>query len=740
MVAQPAEREDDPRPDPSSGWFVQGLYARVTGRIPVGSADRALQVAWVLAGMLLGAAVSLVFRWSVLELAVTVVAVGALSWLGKGLSTVLLATTVTLAGLAGVYRTTMIVFPHQSWSMRWLAPLSVVLVVLAVLLARRLEVAAWQGSRLAAGLVDLASGSGALVVSAVCYHRMASNLAAAILVTSEDNDAWLNTIGTLHDAHGVTAATATQVPQFGPVIGLFLSYIRSATGGLLPVKVLASDTATAVVAAHMLLAVTCPVVAGLLARRTLRHGRPVLSLLTWVVTAAVLDAYALTMPIYGFLSATLAVLLVLTAAYLVPSRRTDFGQPRQTVGWLAAAALIYAAGSSWVPLVPLAGLALFVWYAGALLQSLWHGPWSRVRLLAILGVPTVLLGLALVNQYRDVTDQTGGSGILFIAGGRTPVASEIMIAATFVVIALSWLTNNLAAGRGRRLLPSFSTPLVWIVIYLVAILLDEAWVTKTAPHYGSVKLLYVVVGLALVLGFVDLMASDAVGTRRLDVAAAVAAAVLFAATAGVGPLYDAAAAHWPSPGVMPPWVAVVTNAVAGNERVMCLGTTPARDPNGVNLAAYTCSRFASSLQGRDDLTALTWRFVQLNRQPVSDAVKALRNAKDRPWKIVVVGSMAGLHSPTAWWAPILKEGGLTFVQGGPGDIIAPSSATASSSGTAPSSGDASLDSRITRNAQVTDSAGNIYIKGYDAAGNVLKSTLIGHVAASAPPPAVGARP
>ena len=727
MAAQPAEREDHSRADPAAEWFARGLYARATARIPVGSPDRALQAAWIVAGMLLGAAVSLVFRWSVPEFVLTVVAVGALSWLGKGLSTVLLAAAVTLAGLAAVYRTTMIVFPYQSWSLRWLAPLSVVLVVLTVLLARQLEIADWQGTRLAAGLVDLASGGGALLVSAVCYHRMASNLAAAILVSSEDNDAWLNTIGTLHDAHGVTAATATQVTTFGPVIGLFLSFVRSALGGLFPVKVLASDTATAVVAAHTLLAVLCPVVAGLLVRRTLRHGRPVLSLLTWVVTAAVLDAYALTLPTYGFLSATLAILLVLTAAYLVPSRRTDFGQPRQTVSWLAAAALIYAAGASWVPLVPLAGLALGVWYVGALVESLWRGPWSRVRLMVILGLPTVCFGLALLNQYRNVADPIGGSDTLLTAGGGTPTASEIMIAATFLVIALSWLTNNLAIG-GRRLVPSFSTPLVWIVTYLVAILLDEAWATRAAPHYGSIKLLYVVVGLALVLGFVDLMASQVVGTRRLDTSAALAVAVLFAVSAGQGPLYNAAADHWPSPSVLQPWVAVVTKAVAGNDRVLCLGTTSVRGGSLVDLDAYTCSRFASSLQGRDDTTALTWRFVQLNRQPVSDAVKALKNAKDRPWKIVVIGSMAGLNSPTAWWAPILKEGGLAFVFGAPANT------------TAASSGPPSVDSQITRNVQVTDKAGNIYIKGYDAAGKLLKSTLIGHVATPSKAPVKTPRP
>jgi hypothetical protein len=660
-VTKTADPLEEPASAPARGWFVQDYYTRVAHRVPTGWDDQGLQVAWVVAGMALGVAVSMVFRWSVVDSVVVAVAVGALTWLGKGLSTVLLAIVVTLAALAGLYRTTMLALPHQSWSLTWLAPVSVVLVVLAVLVARRLGLPDFASTRLAAALLDLATGGGALLVAWVCMHRLASNSAAAILVSSEDNDAWLNTVGTLHNAHFVTAATATQVPTFGPVIGLYLAFARSATGGLLPGKVLASQTANVVVAANMLLVVLCPVVAGLLARRTLRYGRPLLTLLTWGLISTLLVGYALTLPSFGFLSAMLAILLVVTASYLVPSMRTDLGDPRAMVGWLAAALLIYAAGSSWVPLVPLAGIVLFVWYAGIVLRAVATGPWSRVRLVALLGVPTVLLGLALLNQYRDVIAPIGGSDVLLTAGGGTPVATEIMLASTFIVVTLGWLANNLNAARDRRTLPTFTTPLAWVVLYLVAIMLGEAWVTRVAPHYGSIKLLYVVVGLALVLGVADLMASSAVGTRRLDAAGAIAVGVIFAMTVGQGPLYTGSSGHWPTPVPVPPWVAQVTKAVTGNQRVLCLGTTAVRAADGPNIDAYTCSRFASSLQGRDDATALTWRFVQLNRQPVSDAVKAMKAAKDRPWKIVVVGASTGLNAKTAWWAPLVKAGGLQFV-------------------------------------------------------------------------------
>jgi hypothetical protein len=108
------------------------------------------------------------------------------------------------------------------------------------------------------------------------------------------------------------------------------------------------------------------------------------------------------------------------------------------------------------------------------------------------------------------------------------------------------------------------------------------------------------------------------------------------------------------------WFDTVEREVSLGRRVLCLQVYQAApDPN--DLDPYDCSRFASSAQGKDDSAALTWRFVQLGRQPVSDAVSEVENAKDKPWLIVVIGPMEQLHNPKAWWAPIVKLPGLKFV-------------------------------------------------------------------------------
>jgi hypothetical protein len=173
--------------------------------------------------------------------------------------------------------------------------------------------------------------------------------------------------------------------------------------------------------------------------------------------------------------------------------------------------------------------------------------------------------------------------------------------------------------------------------------------------------LWVSVGLILVLGFVELIGSPMFGRLRLDAAVFLLVATVFAGTADAGPMVAAASSHWPSPGPARTWVSTLDQQVSGPSRVLCLGLTAAPAEDTASLDAYVCSRWASSLQGKEGLASLTWRFVQLGRQPVSDALTQLREAHDKPWTIVVIGPMNKLHDPKAWYAPLVSAPGLHFV-------------------------------------------------------------------------------
>ena len=589
----------------------------------------------------------------------------ALSWLGRGLATVLVSCIVTLAVVSSAFFVVLQVSPHASWHMAWLLPLSVLLVVGGVFVARQIGVAEWQTSRLAAAVLELASGGGALLLSWFCVHRIATNSGSSILLSAEDNGAWVNTVGLMHDAHGVTAQTAATVSTFGPVAEGYLAFVREGVGGVLPNAVSATRTAAVVVVAHCLLVVLAPVVAALVARRTLRFARPGLTLLSWFVATALMAAVCLVTPVFGFLTAALALLLVVAAAALLSGQPLDPRSGPTVVRWLVTAILLYAAGSSWVPLIPLGALALAGWYLSLAWRAVAAGPWATVRLVGLLAIPTAVLGACLVEQYRDVISPIGGGDALLIAGGNTPAAGPTITSAAVGLTALVWAGHRLTGPRSRRSRPSMATALTWLLGYTGLVLLVDGWRTMAAPHYGSVKLLYVIMPTLVILGVADLMASSAVGTRRLDVAAALVVAAIFAGTADQGPVYTAVQSHWPKPIPLPAWVGTVDREVASKSRVLCLNLTGKPDETVPNLDTYNCDRWAASLQGRDDPTALTWRFVQLGRRPVSDAVALLDKSKTLPWRIVVVGSSARLKDPKGWWAPIVKQPGrLTFVAAG----------------------------------------------------------------------------
>jgi hypothetical protein len=314
-------------------------------------------------------------------------------------------------------------------------------------------------------------------------------------------------------------------------------------------------------------------------------------------------------------------------------------------------------------LVPLAGVAVLGWYAAIAVRPLLSRDWSRLRLVALLGVPTVVLGYDLLSQYRDVTTAVGGTAALLFAPGEAPALGPVFEAGAFVAVFAGWFVNRRNADRERPAHRSFATPLAWVAAYLVAVMLREAWVTKTPAHYGSLKLLFALVGLAMVFGVADLLTSPAIATGARDAIGAVAIAVMFVGTIGTNaPIYGSIAGHWPVPvEQLPTWATMVSQLAQGNSRVLCIALTDARDETSQNYDAYHCSRFASSLQGLDDAAAQAWRYSQIGLQSPEVAVSDMKATTDRPWTIIIVGSTDRLHSPNTWFAGMLAQSGLKFV-------------------------------------------------------------------------------
>ena len=641
-------------------WQLPLTVGRLRARLPRTSPAVAQQLGWAGSGLLFGLAVAHAFHWSVASSFVAAIVLGALSWLGRGVATVVVSACLTLGAIGVALRVTMVAFPTEGWALSWLWPLAFLMVVGGVVMARRYGFARVQVG-VAGVLLEVSAGAGSLALALLCIHRLGTKSASEVLLSSEDNAAWLNTVGGLHNAHGSTVNTTTAVGLFGPVANTFLAFVREAGGGLLPHPVTSASTATIVVSAYVLLIATGPVVAALMVRRTLPYDRPLLTFTAWAGVSAIIVTYGFTTPDHGFLTTGLAMQLVLVAACLLPGRVPDVLDRTGRLRWFAASLAVYAAGAAWIPVAPLGGVVLAAYWAATAWPALRSGPMRRVVVTGALLVPTAVMGWALLQQYRDVVDPLGGGDSLFVSTGGTPAATTTMTVTAIGLVAAAWIAYRGAVVQG---LPTFALPLGGVVAYAAAAMLAEGYLTQEAPHYGTIKLLYVTVGLALVLGLADVLASPALGRLRLDAAVFLVVAALFAGTVEQGPVFAAASGHWPKPQLPTVWIKQVTREVPNKTRVLCLGLTAAPDTSQPSLDAYLCDRWASSLQGLDDDPAGDWRVVQLGRLPVSKSVAWIKAAHDLPWTIVVIGSLSKLKDPKAWYAPIVAQPGLHFISSG----------------------------------------------------------------------------
>lgn len=647
-------RRDEPSIWPVQTWWrrAQELAARTdTSWLPA--------AAQLFSGLLFGIMLGVVLGWTAVSTVAVALLCAGLSWLGRGLASLLVAIVVTLSTLAAVFRVTMLV-GSPIWDLRWLEPLAILGTAGILWGVRRLGAAGWSRQGMASVVLEVLSGVASLAAGWGCVHRTASNLASSILLSSEDNSAWLNVVQHAKTSSGVSAVTVVPAKAYGPVVDVLMAFVRSGTRGPVPKTVAASHTADAVLAAHLLLIASAPIIAAVLVRRTTQYRRPLLTALAWFTVTAALEFYNLTLPVYGFLTGGLALLMLVLVCSLVPPLRLNAGRPRPVFAWLAAAALLYGAGASWLPLIPLGVLALLVWYAAVALPALALGPWVRVRAAILLGLPILGCVAALYAQYHDVVGPLGGGSNLYNMGGGTPSTTDVLTAtAAAIVLGMPFVHGIGQAGRTRR--RSVRAPLGWLATYVIFLTLLNGWETKAPPQYGSIKLLYLSVGAIVALGVAELFASPVVGRRSINVAATLLVATLFVNVVESGPAYAAATAHWPLPGPAYKWIPPIDQLVTAPGRIMCINPSPVADLSQDPLQAYICTRWVSSLQGLDDAVSTTWRNVQIGRAPIKQAVADANNAKDKPWRILVIGSKKQFDNPKAWWSPLNHLHGMKYI-------------------------------------------------------------------------------
>ena len=466
-----------------------------------------LAVSWALSGAVFGLALACVVHWSVPATVLAVGMAGALSWLGRGVANLVLSCIVVLVVIAVVFRAAHFLFPGAGWSLSWLGPCAIAGLILLLYSSRKVSppLLSWRhgaGVEVGAAVVSLLL---ALMFEA---HVSPAGTRGALLflLVSEDNGSWIDIVSNQHTVHGVTTlfGSGSSIGIFGQIVATYLAGVRTAVSGVLPRSLPVSSSSEVVVSAYGIMIVSTPVIAALVARVLTSVRRLSVTLLAWACITVVLTSGCIVLMDNAFLTAELSMLLVLPGAYLLAVRPRLDGRTSQVV-WLAGLLLLFGAGAAWVPLIPLAGVAIAaccVPVLGLITRDGRRSVSTVVVLLALAGV----LELELWQQYRTAAGSIGGGDGLLRASGGTPVVTggtEALILVLF--LSLTWLSSSEARPRRSAPESGYLTVLGWLLVYVVAVFLAGAWVTKTAPAYGPTKLEYVLSFVWVALAAIELV-------------------------------------------------------------------------------------------------------------------------------------------------------------------------------------------------------------------------------------------
>jgi hypothetical protein len=586
-----------------------------------------------------------------------------MSWLARGIARLALACACVIAVTALALQLISRVGSSASFAMAWLIPTSLLAVIVSLVLLRRAELAFIEVFQRT--IVELLSAATALTF-ALYYASQITSLGARgpsrVLFSSEDNDAWLNVLADLQNRHGQTVDAARSFGSLGPVVPTYLSFVRAATEGFGWNSIPNTLHPQIVTSAHALLFIAMPIAAAGLTARALAQGRFLQGIVVWATVTAVLFANGFILAGYGFLSASLAVLLALVAVCAVNVDALDWGVSRPTLSWAIVALLIYGVGGAWFPIAPLAAVGIGCWCMLAIVRTrvaqARFPPAGLITLVAI----SVASSIALLTQYGVVADPNGGSTGLLKQQGGTPHVYAGLVALGLALFAFAWLTSPPVDGSVRERSPLWM--LIGLGLYAAVVMLYDSHSTQTAPHYGATKLMFISFAVWLPVAIAEVHASAEFARRRLDAALALASIVLLTCSLQSAPLWTAAQQTWPRAFSEPAWLDAVNRQVTAGKNVLCLDTTVPKPGYG-SLVAYQCSRWATSLVGKhDDPDALGWMYSILGIQPISHEVSELAKPSSQMWTIVVIGPIERLANPSAWWVPLLAQSNVRVASAG----------------------------------------------------------------------------
>jgi len=581
---------------------------------------RAAQAVRVCSSALLMVSIGLALSWELRFVVGGAVAMAAATWLANSVTRALwcafgaigllaAAAAAVQALHAPLFATLHIEWRFVAWA--WLA----MIVLLAAALRR-----AWQLEPY--GVPELvACWTGVIAAGAIAHRLDFSQSLLPYLVNVEDNEAWVGLTTQIHTAAAL--GPGLNWNGLGPVTPTVL-------GLLAQFQVSSVPYFNAAFAAYALAVILTPlVVAGLLGR--LRH----LGALASAVFTVIVFGWAYHVPFFlfasfGHLSATLAFLFLLAAiAILAMEDSVPLTVP-------IAGGVIFAAGATWFPLIPVAIAALCVVGWIAYRRS---GGRERFMVLGLVAVLSVLLayqgagmfGLGQGGSFGGIKD---GLGAMYASqGGTATLDGVLQVLVLMGLVGASFVSSPL---------PIFYR--LWrcagAVVAYVALVFAGSYAMKYGLGYGPTKLWFIG-GFAAAIVLVAMVPRLRMPPRAL-VACVVALAMGSFIFGGMG---DLLSRTWPGGQTHPVWLAPVTAVAALDQgtATQSLGCF-----SNDKYAAYFCTRWAAGLTPGGSASFLNYRVQVISEVDPTQEIAGLVAGGDLAHSDLIMLDLPDAAHPWGW--------------------------------------------------------------------------------------------
>jgi hypothetical protein len=450
--------------------------------------------------------------------------------------------------------------------------------------------------------------------------------AIAAIFPHEDNAAWVLT------SNAVNNATRYQQGNYGTFVDMSLLYMGEFSKKLTPELNPNDYLALGIVTFQLLVIILLPFLVLAVMRQNTQIKRTSLTTLVPQVGSVLIWLHFMMM---GHLTAAISsIMLLLTLIWFLTQRLQN--QNLTVVGQFAAIIILYQAGSTWFPLIPVS--VVFILFFVIQNQN-WSLRRQRGLVIFAISIVLVLVSNELITRFSTFKTEgkswiTGAFNLIEMEGG---VASTGVI--TFFVVSLVASAVGILAISNKSIPVEVIIPIGLLLTSAISLRFVNSMITQGPVNYGVRKFesVIVLVTFTVCLWIVSLMITKESVSRLVHTFCIAPVFFLLLQLPVTEQLSSRGIYKNIDKGRNFNIAISISENVERGDSVLCLnGFYQAEVYSELRLLAYGCSRWSAAYSDTDGLIKNEWRKAVLGaiRQEQLGEVK---NAQQANSKVLIVG-------------------------------------------------------------------------------------------------------